>query len=125
MIMQHGPKRFLLATFITGIALLAMNSVNALYAAQPSSTRTASSWEFRDTRVDGRPVLQVVHAIGASKRVTREIAPDDLPFLDDDCELDCRQSSVEGCYGTCLRGALQLAHLRRASPHGVPCRRYG
>jgi hypothetical protein len=108
MTMQHGPKRFLLATFITGIALLATSSVNALYAAQSSSTRTTSSWQFRDTRVDGRPVLQVVHASGANKRVTRDIAPDDLPILDGDCELDCRQSSVEGCYGKCLRGALQV-----------------
>jgi hypothetical protein len=81
----------------------------SLLAVQTPSASARQKWTFYSEMVEGRPVLQVVHVTEEGERVTHQIAPDDLPIEDRDCELECRLSpAMRGCYGKCLRGALYL-----------------
>jgi hypothetical protein len=80
-------------------------------AASPAGgqTRTARvGWNFRTEMVGGRPVFKVVRTEGGAETTVHEIRPEDVPFKETDCGLDCRDGAFPGCFGLCLMGGLEM-----------------
>lgn len=121
-IWKRVPVRRFVAPRVALVALCLAGAIGAAavpaLAEQPrvqSPAPPAPEWTLRDATIDGRPVLEVVHGTGAARTVTRRVTPEELPFRDGDCELDC-ETSPSGCYGKCLRGELEVL-LLDASRH--------
>jgi hypothetical protein len=103
-----GNRRFT----VLGLGLI-LAVATAAYPAG-GQTRTAQTttgrngWDFRSEMVGGRPVFKVVRLDGGAETTVYEIGPDDVPFKETDCGLDCRETALPGCFGRCLMGGLEM-----------------
>jgi hypothetical protein len=109
----RGPSsRARFTTLALCLIVAATTAVIPVFAGQERTQSPAPSpppggkLELRDATVDGTPVLEVVRVSGTTETVMHQVTPEEVPFGEGDCHIDCKRS--EHCYGKCLRGSLDV-----------------
>jgi hypothetical protein len=108
---QRHP-RFAAKTMLVVVASLIV--AIPLRAIQTPSASVRQEWVFNSTLVDGQPVFKVARMVNGVETMRHQIRPEDVPFDDVDCELECGRFPHDVCFGRCLRGGLNLLFFDEA-----------